>query len=43
MRQGGNVALPGGIFFREQADGTYATSPRVIVAPVVKRIIYLRL
>ncbi len=24
---GGNVALPGGIFFREQADGTYATSP----------------
>uniref|UniRef100_UPI0008141F17 L-amino acid deaminase n=1 Tax=Proteus vulgaris TaxID=585 RepID=UPI0008141F17 len=33
---GGNVALPGGIFFREQADGTYATSPRVIVAPVVK-------
>ncbi|ATG17924.1 TPA: FAD-dependent oxidoreductase [Providencia alcalifaciens] len=33
---GGNVALPGNIFFREQADGTYATSPRVIVAPVVK-------
>lgn len=33
---GGNVALPGNIYFREQADGTYATSPRVIVAPVVK-------
>jgi len=33
---GGNVALPGNIYFREQADGTYATSPRVVVAPVVK-------
>ncbi|ELW4385274.1 FAD-dependent oxidoreductase [Salmonella enterica] len=33
---GGNVALPGNIFFREQADGTYATSPRIIIAPVVK-------
>ncbi|WP_025731857.1 NAD(P)/FAD-dependent oxidoreductase [Carnimonas nigrificans] len=33
---GGNVALPGNIFFREQADGTYATSPRVIVVPLVK-------
>lgn len=33
---GANVALPGGIFFREQADGTYATSPRVVVAPIVK-------
>ncbi|WP_350024406.1 NAD(P)/FAD-dependent oxidoreductase [Serratia marcescens] len=33
---GGNVALPGNIFFREQADGTYATSPRIIVSPVVK-------
>lgn len=33
---GANVALPGNIFFREQADGTYATSPRVVVAPVVK-------
>lgn len=33
---GGNVALPGNIFFRQQADGTYATSPRVIVAPIVK-------
>lgn len=33
---GGNVALPGNIYFREQADGTYATSPRVIVAPVVQ-------
>ncbi|OAT34819.1 NAD(P)/FAD-dependent oxidoreductase [Proteus myxofaciens] len=33
---GGNVALPGNIYFREQADGTYATSPRVIVAPVIK-------
>ncbi len=32
----GNVALPGNIYFRKQADGTYATSPRVIVAPVVK-------
>ncbi|WP_445764939.1 NAD(P)/FAD-dependent oxidoreductase [Pseudomonas sp. RIT-To-2] len=32
----GNVALPGNIFFREQADGTYATSPRIITAPVVK-------
>jgi hypothetical protein len=25
-----------GISTREQADGTYATSPRVVVAPVVK-------
>ncbi|WP_208644508.1 NAD(P)/FAD-dependent oxidoreductase [Pseudomonas reidholzensis] len=33
---GGNVALPGNIYFRQQADGTYATSPRVVVAPVVK-------
>lgn len=33
---GGNVALPGNIYFREQADGSYATSPRVIVAPVVQ-------
>ncbi|ECE0793504.1 FAD-dependent oxidoreductase [Salmonella enterica subsp. diarizonae serovar 58:r:z53] len=33
---GGNVALPGNIFFREQADGTYATSPRIIIAPVIK-------
>lgn len=33
---GGNVALPGNIFFREQADGTYATSPRIIIAPIVK-------
>ncbi|MBM7345045.1 NAD(P)/FAD-dependent oxidoreductase [Pantoea coffeiphila] len=33
---GGNVALPGSIFFREQADGSYATSPRVVVAPVVQ-------
>ncbi|WP_438282266.1 FAD-dependent oxidoreductase [Pseudomonas alabamensis] len=33
---GGNVALPGNLYFREQADGTYATSPRVVVAPVVK-------
>lgn len=33
---GGNVALPGNIYFREQSDGTYATSPRVVVAPVVK-------
>ncbi|EJI1747206.1 FAD-binding oxidoreductase [Salmonella enterica] len=33
---GGNVALPGNIFFREQADGTYATSPRVIIAPIIK-------
>lgn len=33
---GGNVALPGNIYFREQADGTYATSPRIITAPVVK-------
>lgn len=33
---GGNVALPGNIFYREQADGTYATSPRIIIAPVIK-------
>lgn len=33
---GGNVALPGNIFFREQADGTYATSPRIEVIPIVK-------
>lgn len=33
---GGNVALPGNIFFREQADGTYATSPRIEVIPIIK-------
>lgn len=33
---GANVALPGNIFFREQADGTYATSPRIEVIPIVK-------
>lgn len=33
---GGNVALPGNIFFREQANGTYATSPRIEVIPIVK-------
>lgn len=33
---GANVALPGNIFFREQADGSYATSPRIVVIPIVK-------
>lgn len=33
---GANVALPGNIFFREQADGSYATSPRIEVIPIVK-------
>lgn len=33
---GANVALPENIFFREQADGTYATSPRIEVIPIVK-------
>ncbi|KMV69473.1 FAD-dependent oxidoreductase [bacteria symbiont BFo2 of Frankliniella occidentalis] len=33
---GANVALPGNIFFREQANGTYATSPRIEVIPIVK-------
>lgn len=33
---GGNVALPGNLFFREQADGTYATSPRIEVIPIVE-------
>lgn len=32
----GNVALPGNIYFRQQSNGTYATSPRIITAPVVK-------
>lgn len=33
---GANVALPGNIFFREQSNGTYATSPRIEVIPIVK-------
>ncbi|QXO63732.1 NAD(P)/FAD-dependent oxidoreductase [Morganella morganii] len=32
----GNVHLPSGIHFREQADGTYAVAPRIFTSSVVK-------
>lgn len=32
----GNVHLPNGIHFREQADGTYAVAPRIFTSSVVK-------
>ncbi len=34
----GNVHLPNGIHFREQADGTYAVAPRIFTtSSIVKR------
>ena len=32
----GNVHLPNGIHFREQADGTYAVAPRIFTSSIVK-------
>ncbi|MDX7987076.1 FAD-binding oxidoreductase [Xenorhabdus sp. 12] len=32
----GNVHLPTGIHFREQADGTYAVAPRIFTSSIVK-------
>ncbi len=32
----GNVHLPNGIHFREQADGTYAVAPRIFTTSIIK-------
>lgn len=37
----GNVHLPNGIHFREQADGTYAVAPRIFTSSIVKDSILL--